>query len=51
MIISRHRMFDSFVHTDMLEKLREHKIRKVVLAGLVREDLGSKARAEGFGSA
>ena len=33
-IISRHRMFDSFVNTDMLEKLRENKIAKVVLAGL-----------------
>ncbi len=51
-IISRHRMFDSFVHTDMLEKLREHKIKKVVLAGLTShtcvEGAGRHALDEGF---
>jgi nicotinamidase-related amidase len=51
-IVSRHRMFDSFVHTDMLEKLRGHKIRKVVLAGLTShtcvEGAGRHALDEGF---
>jgi ureidoacrylate peracid hydrolase len=51
-IISRHRMFDSFVNTDMLEKLRENKIAKVVLAGLTSptcvEGAGRHALDEGF---
>jgi nicotinamidase-related amidase len=51
-IVSRHRMFDSFVHTDMLERLREHEIRKVVLAGLTShtcvEGAGRHALDEGF---
>jgi nicotinamidase-related amidase len=51
-IISRHRTFDSFVHTDMLEKLREHGIEKVVLAGLTShtcvESAGRHALEEGF---
>jgi nicotinamidase-related amidase len=51
-IISRHRMFDSFVNTDMLEELRENKIAKVVLAGLTShtcvEGAGRHALDAGF---
>ncbi|MFS2150745.1 isochorismatase family cysteine hydrolase [Rhizobium sp. Rhizsp42] len=51
-IISRHRTFDSFVNTDMLAKLKEHKIEKVVLAGLTShtcvESAGRHALEEGF---
>jgi nicotinamidase-related amidase len=51
-IISRHRTFDSFVNTDMLAKLHEHKIEKVVLAGLTShtcvESAGRHALEEGF---
>jgi nicotinamidase-related amidase len=50
-IISRHRMFDSFVNTDLLLKLREKKIAKVVLAGLTShtcvEGAGRHALDEG----
>jgi hypothetical protein len=31
-MINRHRAFDSFINTDVLQRLREHKIEKVVLA-------------------
>ena len=52
MIISRHRTFDSFVNTDMLEKLKENGIQKVVLAGLTShtcvESAGRHALEEGF---
>lgn len=52
MIISRYRTFDSFVKTDMLERLREAKIEKVVLAGLTPhtcvESAGRHALEEGF---
>lgn len=52
MIISRYRTFDSFVKTDMLERLREAKIEKVVLAGLTShtcvESAGRHALEEGF---
>jgi nicotinamidase-related amidase len=51
-IISRHRMFDSFVNTNLLEKLHENKIAKVVLAGLTShtcvEGAGRHALDEGF---
>ncbi|MDR6632606.1 nicotinamidase-related amidase [Phyllobacterium sp. 1468] len=51
-IISRHRTFDSFVNTDMLEKLKEHKVQKVVLAGLTShtcvESAGRHALEEGY---
>ncbi|MGY3461241.1 nicotinamidase-related amidase [Bradyrhizobium sp. LM3.4] len=51
-IVSRHRSFDSFVNTDMLAKLREAKIEKVVLAGLTShtcvESAGRHALEEGF---
>ncbi len=51
-IISRHRTFDSFVHTDMLQKLYAAKIGKVVLAGLTShtcvESAGRHALEEGF---
>lgn len=51
-IVSRHRAFDSFVNTDMLQRLREHKIEKVVLAGLTShtcvESAGRHALEEGF---
>ncbi|MGF6492092.1 nicotinamidase-related amidase [Luteibacter sp. 621] len=51
-IVSRHRTFDSFVNTDLLAKLREHKIEKVVLAGLTShtcvESAGRHALEEGF---
>jgi nicotinamidase-related amidase len=51
-IISRHRTFDSFVNTDMIQKLRENNIEKVVLAGLTShtcvESAGRHALEEGF---
>ncbi|MGF6229161.1 nicotinamidase-related amidase [Inquilinus ginsengisoli] len=51
-IISRHRTFDSFVNTDMVPKLREHGIEKVVLAGLTShtcvESAGRHALEEGL---
>ncbi|WP_158746498.1 isochorismatase family cysteine hydrolase [Acidisphaera sp. L21] len=51
-IISRHRTFDSFVNTDMIPKLKEHGIEKVVLAGLTShtcvESAGRHALEEGF---
>jgi len=51
-IISRHRTFDSFVNTDMLAKLHEYRIEKVVLAGLTShtcvESAGRHAHEEGF---
>jgi len=51
-IISRHRTFDSFVNTDMLEKLKAAGIEKVVLAGLTShtcvESAGRHALEEGF---
>lgn len=51
-IISRHRTFDSFVNTDMLEQLRANGIEKVVLAGLTShtcvESAGRHALEEGF---
>lgn len=51
-IISRHRTFDSFVNTDMLQKLHEAKVKKVVLAGLTShtclESAGRHALEEGF---
>lgn len=51
-IISRHRTFDSFVNTDMLEKLHAAGIEKVVLAGLTShtcvESAGRHALEEGF---
>lgn len=51
-IISRHRTFDSFVNTDMSQKLKEHAIEKVVLAGLTShtcvESAGRHALEEGF---
>lgn len=51
-VVSRHRMFDSFVHTDMLARLQEAGIRKVVLAGLTShtcvEGAGRHALDEGF---
>lgn len=51
-IVSRHRTFDSFHDTDMLERLREHGIEKVVLAGLTSHTCVESARRhaleEGF---
>jgi nicotinamidase-related amidase len=51
-IISRHRAFDSFIGTDMIEKLRSASIEKVVLAGLTShtcvESAGRHALEEGF---
>ncbi|BBD96980.1 cysteine hydrolase [Sphingobium amiense] len=51
-IISRHRAFDSFINTDMLEKLKAAGIEKVVLAGLTShtcvESAGRHALEEGF---
>lgn len=51
-IISRHRTFDSFVNTDMIEKLHAAGIEKVVLAGLTShtcvESAGRHALEEGF---
>jgi nicotinamidase-related amidase len=51
-IVSRHRTFDSFINTDMLERLREHGIEKVVLAGLTShtcvESAGRHALEEGY---
>jgi nicotinamidase-related amidase len=51
-IISRHRTFDSFVNTDMLEQLKKAKVEKVVLAGLTShtcvESAGRHALEEGF---
>jgi nicotinamidase-related amidase len=51
-IISRHRTFDSFVNTDMLARLHDSKIEKVVLAGLTShtcvESAGRHALEEGF---
>jgi nicotinamidase-related amidase len=51
-IISRHRTFDSFVSTDLAQKLREYRIEKVVLAGLTShtcvESAGRHALEEGF---
>jgi len=36
-VISRHRMFDSFIGTDLQEKLNAHAIEKIVLAGLTSQ--------------
>lgn len=36
-IISHHRMFDSFIGTDLEQQLRAHGIEKVVLAGLTSQ--------------
>ncbi len=51
-IISRHRTFDAFINTDLVQKLREYKIEKVVLAGLTShtcvEGAGRHALEEGF---
>ncbi len=51
-IVSRHRTFDGFFNTDMLEKLRAAGIEKVVLAGLTShtcvEGAGRHALEEGF---
>ena len=51
-IISRHRTFDAFINTDLLQKLKEHKIEKVVLAGLTShtcvEGAGRHSLEEGF---
>jgi nicotinamidase-related amidase len=51
-IVSRHRTFDGFINTDMLEKLRAAGIEKVVLAGLTShtcvEMAGRHALEEGF---
>jgi nicotinamidase-related amidase len=51
-IVSRHRTFDSFVNTDMLEKLKRQGVQKVVLAGLTShtcvESAGRHALEEGF---
>jgi nicotinamidase-related amidase len=51
-IISRHRTFDTFINTDMLSKLRENEIEKVVLAGLTShtcvESAGRHAHEEGY---
>jgi nicotinamidase-related amidase len=51
-IISRYRTFDSFIHTDMREKLHAAKIEKVVLAGLTShtcvESAGRHAHEEGL---
>jgi nicotinamidase-related amidase len=51
-VVGRHRMFDSFIGTDLEEKLRAHGIEKVVLAGLTSqtciEGTGRHALEEGF---
>jgi nicotinamidase-related amidase len=51
-IISRYRTFDSFIRTDMREKLHAAKIEKVVLAGLTShtcvESAGRHAHEEGL---
>jgi nicotinamidase-related amidase len=51
-IISRHRTFDSFVNADMLQKLHEAKVEKIVLAGLTShtcvESAGRHALEEDF---
>lgn len=36
-IVGRHRMFDSFIGTDLEEKLEVHGIEKIVLAGLTSQ--------------
>jgi ureidoacrylate peracid hydrolase len=51
-VISQHRMFDSFVDTDLEKQLRDHGIEKVVLAGLTSqtcvEGTGRHALETGF---
>jgi ureidoacrylate peracid hydrolase len=51
-VVSRHRMFDSFIGTDLEEKLRTSRIEKVVLAGLTSqtciEGTGRHALEAGF---
>lgn len=51
-IISRHRTFDGFHNTDLLQKLRDNDIKKVALAGLTShtcvEGAGRHALEEGF---
>jgi nicotinamidase-related amidase len=51
-IISRHRTFDSFINTDMIEKLHAAKIEKAALTGLTShtcvERAGRHALDEGF---
>ena|SRR5258706_15954830 len=51
-VISRHRTFDGFHNTDLLKKLRDNNIKKVVLSGLTShtcvESAGRHALEDGF---